>query len=61
MNITIELLFDLARGLRSEHGENPEYDRALVELCTDAAGESMEQKPEIAAQLGITLDSGAIK
>jgi hypothetical protein len=25
-------LIQEARGLRSEHGENPEYDRALVEL-----------------------------
>jgi hypothetical protein len=27
-----------ARALRSEHGENPEYDRALYELVYWAAG-----------------------
>lgn len=31
-------LIRLAAGLRSEDGENPDYDRALVELCADAAG-----------------------
>jgi hypothetical protein len=33
-----EHLVDAARGLRSEHGENPEYDRALVELVAHAVG-----------------------
>lgn len=27
-----DALIELARDLRSEHGENPEYDRALIEL-----------------------------
>lgn len=27
-----------ARALRSEEGDNPEYDRALVELVTDVLG-----------------------
>jgi len=32
-----------ARSLRSEHGENPEYDRALVELIYwTFGGESLE-------------------
>ena len=30
--MTIGELLNLARGLKSEDGENPEYDRALVEL-----------------------------
>jgi hypothetical protein len=33
-----ERLIDTARDLRSEHGENPEYDRALVELVANALG-----------------------
>jgi len=28
----------IARGLRSERGENPEYDRALVEMTGDLLG-----------------------
>ncbi len=34
--VTVERLIKLATGLKSEHGENPEYDRALVELVTEA-------------------------
>ena len=33
--ITSKVVIDAARALRSEHGENPEYDRALYELCCD--------------------------
>lgn len=55
MNLTIRTadLVRLARDLRSEQGENKEYDRALVELVTDALGVSMEFKSEIATMLGI--------
>lgn len=31
-------LLSTAKGLASEDGENPEYDRALVELCVDTLG-----------------------
>lgn len=31
-----------ARGLKSEHGENSEYDRALCELISDVYGLSRE-------------------
>lgn len=39
-SITLADLIEQAEGLSSEHGENPEYDRALVELvirCTPGA------------------------
>jgi hypothetical protein len=53
--VSIGRLCELARGLKSEDGENAEYDRALVELVTDAAGLAMESMGEIAARIGITL------
>ncbi len=49
-------LFEYARGLRSDPGSpNREYDRALVELVTDAAGLPMDAKSVVAAALGIDL------
>jgi hypothetical protein len=51
--VTIEELILHATFLRSEHGENPEYDRALVELVIDAAGVSMDMRPEFARLIGI--------
>jgi hypothetical protein len=52
--VSIARLIKLARDLKSEDGENPEYDRALVELITDAAGMTMEYgRPTIAEQIGI--------
>jgi hypothetical protein len=35
---TFEAILAEARGLVSEHGENPEYDRAIVELVTRLFG-----------------------
>jgi hypothetical protein len=52
-SLSVTKLLDFARGLRSEHGENPEYDRALVELCCDAAGWPMDRKVDMARELGI--------
>ena len=52
-NIKLTELLELARDLRSEDCENPEYDRALIELCCDAAGWSMDEKPEMAKLLGV--------
>jgi hypothetical protein len=40
--ITLHQIIRLAAALRSEDGRNTEYDRALVELCIDAAGLSQE-------------------
>ena len=55
--VTVERLIKLARDLKSEHGENSEYDRALVELVTDAAGLPMNGgKEQVARLLGITGD-----
>lgn len=53
--VTVKTLLDIARGLKSEHSENPEYDRALCELICEAAGLSMEHVSAIASELGITL------
>lgn len=35
---------------------NPEYTRALIELCTEAAGLPQDDKQEVAAALGIPKD-----
>lgn len=48
-----ERLLHEARALRSEDGENPEYDRALVELVTFASGGTTDDLPRTAADLGI--------
>lgn len=39
--------------LQSEHGENPEYDRALCELIGDAAGFGTDGAEVVAAILGV--------
>jgi hypothetical protein len=36
--VTLDLAIKVAQELRSEDGENPEYDRALVELIRDMFG-----------------------
>lgn len=38
----------MAGDLASEDAENSEYDRALVELCTDVLGLSMDHKDVVA-------------
>ena len=45
----------LAKGLLEpgEEALNPEYTRALIELCCEVEGLSMERKPEMAARFGI--------
>jgi len=53
--LSVKELFNLATDLKSERGENPEYDRALVELCCGAAGYPMDFKTEVAMELGIKL------
>ena len=45
----------VAQALRSEDGENPEYDRALCELIADIYGLT---KFEVANALGISLPIG---
>ena len=52
-DISIGELIRIASELRSENGENPEYDRALCELITDAASLPMEMRQRIAEEIGI--------
>ena len=51
--VTVSDLLELAMWLKSPDGENPEYDRALVELVTDAAGLSMDDKDVIGQAIGV--------
>ena len=53
MNIAVTELVQAAQELRSEDGENPEYDRALVELVSRASGNSDDSFPSVAHTLGI--------
>ena len=49
---TAKLLLE-ARDLLSEHGENPEYDRALVELVSRVLGFSEDERPAVELMLGL--------
>jgi hypothetical protein len=53
--ISVKELVKLASDLKSD-GENPEYERALCELVTDAAGLSMDYKERIAREIGLKAD-----
>lgn len=44
IRVNLRALIDLAGDLVSEDGETPEYDRALAELCTEAAGLGQDDK-----------------
>ena len=46
-------LIEEARSLKSEDGENTEYDRALVELIIAVLGLSQQQFDEVANIIGI--------
>jgi len=54
--LTRALLINEARGLKSEHGENIEYDRALVELIYWAAGGA--SLTAVAREVGVDRLSG---
>ena len=54
-SVSISSLLDIARGLKSEDNENSEYDRALVELVTEASGLPLAEKELMAKMLGIEL------
>lgn len=54
--IKTEALIQCAINLRSDDGENKEYDRALCELVGDALGTTQEGYPAIASILGINKD-----
>ena len=45
--ITIGRVYMAARELASEHGENPEYDRALVELTMRLSGGTEDDRAEV--------------
>jgi hypothetical protein len=51
--ITRAALIREARSLKSEHGENPEYDRALVELIYWTTGG--RSREAVAREVGIWL------
>jgi len=51
--VPVGTLIKLARDLRDEDGENVEYERALAELVTDAAGLSMGFKRAVARKIGL--------
>jgi hypothetical protein len=46
-----------AKELVSEDGENPEYDRAIVELMCDLLSIPTDHKVEVAALLGVRGES----
>ena len=46
-------LVAVAKMLRSDNGENKEYDRALVELTGNFLGKPNKELPNIARQIGI--------
>jgi hypothetical protein len=51
--ISIGLLVRQARELKSDSGENPEYDRALVELVMRASGLTTDDREQVARDIGI--------
>lgn len=50
MSITAAVIA-AARDLRSESGENPEYDRALVELSANLLGIDPDNRNDIANEI----------
>ena len=42
-------LIIIGRGLRSEDGENPEYDRALVEIIAEFCGYPIDESDDARA------------
>lgn len=51
--IDLGTLFQLASFLKSDIGENKEYDRALIELLTDVCGLPPENRKDVAKYLEI--------
>ena len=50
-SIWTRIIKDAARNLASEEGENPEYDRALVELAGELLGYSTSEDREYVENL----------
>jgi hypothetical protein len=61
--VTTERVVQVAADLMSEDGENPEYDRACVEIVRDLLGMDWEDdtRSVIEAALRATKESGTIK
>ena len=51
--VTIRELVQLAQFLKSEDGEGREYDRALLELVTDAAHIPQNDRTMVAKLIGV--------
>jgi hypothetical protein len=51
--VTIQELIQLAQFLKSEDAENKEYDRGLLELITDAARISQNDRTIVASLIGM--------
>ena len=54
-SISIANLIVLAADLKSDDGDNKEYDRALCELVGRSQGKMSEEFPEVAKELGIPV------
>lgn len=52
-----EAIRTTAANLLSEHGENPEYDRAIAELVCDLTGRTMDEKHDVLTELRRILHS----
>lgn len=56
MDISVEnAIVSAARDLKSEEGENPEYDRALVELASRVLGVDADERSRIAWLIGVEV------
>ncbi len=53
LTVPLVRVMDAARSLRSVHGENSEYDRALVEICLDLADLGLEYREAMEKHLGM--------
>jgi hypothetical protein len=51
--VTIQELIQLAQFLKSEYSENKEYDRGLLELVTNAARISQNDRTLVADLIGM--------
>jgi hypothetical protein len=46
-------IITIAKGLVSEEGENPEYDRGVTEVVSEFLGVSMDEKVSVARLIGV--------
>lgn len=56
--VTIFQIVEVAKNLVSDEGENPEYDRAIIEMTRDLLGLTEFDREYVASLLGVkTLSS----